>query len=154
MHAVTISTATTEAIKRVTREKPNALNVGMGRFTEMSSKSQTLDLRSTSQTKGTPDFEIAFPASIYGSPYLAYQREGKDYAITQGNCHHWECPRCGIGRAKQEYWRIVNGCNEIVAQGHELHFITITTRGAGLQVTEAERNYLLWTNRLLSNLRT
>jgi hypothetical protein len=114
-----------------------------------------LDLRSTSQTKGTPDFDFAPPVPcIYNSPYLAYCREGKDYAITQGNCHHWDCPRCGVGRAKREYWRIVNGCAEIVQQGHSLNFITITTRGAGLSVAEAEQNYLLWTNRLLTNLRT
>jgi len=113
-----------------------------------------LDLYSTSQTKGTPDFDFAFPIPcIYGSPYIAYQREGKDYAITQGNCHHWDCPRCGITRAKTEYWRIVQGCNEIVEQGKELHFITITTKGAGLSLAEAEHSYLLWTNRLLSNLR-
>lgn len=114
-----------------------------------------LDLRSTSQTKGTPDFDFAPPVPcIYNSPYIAFQREGKDYAITQGNCHHWDCPRCGIGRAKTEYWRIVNGCAEIIQQGHALNFITITTRGAGLSVAEAEENYLLWTNRLLTNLRT
>src|ERR1044071_6665947 len=113
-----------------------------------------LDLYSTSQTKGTPDFDCALLKCIYNSPYMAYQREGKSYAIIQGNCHHWDCPRCGIGRAKTEYWRIVNGCAEIIKQGHTLQFITITTRGSGLHVEEAERNYLLWTNRLLTNMRT
>jgi len=118
------------------------------------SSRQPLDLYSTSQTKGTPDFDFARDEiCIYSSPYIAYQIEGKDYAITQGNCHHWDCPRCGIGRAKTEYWRIVNGCTEIVQQGHALNFITVTTRGAGLSLAEAEQNYLLWTNRLLSNLR-
>ncbi len=113
-----------------------------------------LDLRSTSQTKRTRDFDFASRVQcIYSSPYIAYQVEGKDYAITQGNCHHWDCPRCGLGRAKTEYWRIVNGCTEIVQQGHSLNFITITTRGASLSLAEAEQNYLLWTNRLLSNLR-
>lgn len=112
-----------------------------------------LDPYSTSQTKGTPDFDFGLLPCIYHSPYLAFQREGKDYAIIQGNCHHWDCPRCGIGRAKSEYWRIVNGCTEIIQQGHSLNFITITTRGSGLKVQEAEQNYLLWTNRLLTNLR-
>jgi hypothetical protein len=113
-----------------------------------------LDLRSTSQTKRTRDFDFAPRVNcIYSSPYLAYQIEGKDYAIVQGNCHHWDCPRCGIGRAKTEYWCIVNGCAEIVQQGHALNFLTVTTRGAGLSLAEAEQNYLLWTNRLLSNLR-
>jgi hypothetical protein len=121
----------------------------------MTAKSRALlDLRSTSQTKRTRDFDFAPPVRcIYNSPYLAYCREGKDYAITQGNCHHWDCPRCGIGRAKTEYWRIVNGCSEIVQSGYALNFITITTRGAGLSVAEAEQHYLLWTNRFLTNLR-
>lgn len=112
-----------------------------------------LDLRSTSQTKRTRDFDFAPLACINSAPYLAYQVEGKDYAITQGCCNSWTCPRCGIIRAKSEYWRIVDGCTEIVQQGHSLYFITITTRGAGLSVGEAERNYLLWTNRFFSNLR-
>lgn len=120
----------------------------------MSNNHSALDLRSTSQTKRTRDFDFAPSVHcIYNAPYLAYCQEGKDYAITQGNCHHWDCPRCGIGRAKAEYWRIVDGCSEIVQQGHTLNFITITTRGAGLSVAEAERNYLLWTNRFLSRLR-
>lgn len=112
-----------------------------------------LDLRSTSQTKRTRGFEIAPLQCIYNSPYLAYCREGSDYAITQSNCHHWDCPRCGIGRAKTEYWRIVNGCTEIVQSGHALWFITVTTRGASLSVAEAEQDYLLWTNRLLTRFR-
>lgn len=113
-----------------------------------------LDLRSTSQTKRTRDFDFASRVCIYNSPYIAYQKEGRDYAVSQGNCHHWDCPRCGIARAKTEYWRIVNGCTQIVAEGHSLNFITITTRGAGIPIKEAEQNYLLWTNRLLTNLRT
>lgn len=126
----------------------------MARFPTMDKPTLFLDLRSISQTKRTRDFDFAPPVHcIYSSPYLAYQVEGKDYAVTQGNCHHWDCPRCGIGRAKTEYWRIVGGCTEIVQQGHKLFFITITTKGAGLSVGEAEHNYLLWTNRFLSNLR-
>lgn len=126
-----------------------------GRILTLRTKNRSaLDLRSTSQTKRTRDFDFAPPVRcIYSTPYIAYQLEGKDYAVTQANCHHWDCPRCGIGRAKTEYWRIVNGCAEIVQQGHTLNFITITTRGAGLSVKEAEQKYLLWTNRFLANLR-
>jgi hypothetical protein len=90
---------------------------------------------------------------IYHAPYIAVQREDKTWAVHMGCCNHWDCPRCGIIRAKSEYWRIVQGSETIVQQGHELWFLTITTRGAGLSVAEAESNYLQWTNRLLSNLR-
>lgn len=114
-----------------------------------------LDLYSTSQTK----FDFGLNSSgtekcIYHAPYFAYNTEGNHYAVCQGNCHHWDCPRCGTGRAKQEYWRIVSGAISLVEQGHTLWFLTITTRGKGLSVKEAEQNYLLWTNRLLTNLRT
>jgi hypothetical protein len=114
-----------------------------------------LDLFSTSQTK----FDFGLSPSprlkcINHAPYFAYVTEGNHYAVTQGNCHSWSCPRCGIGRAKQEYWRIVNGSLSLVEQGHTLYFLTITTRGAGLSVKEAEGSYLEWTNRLLTNLRT
>jgi hypothetical protein len=114
-----------------------------------------LDLFSISQTK----FDFGLPPRpkekcINHAPYFAYVTEGNHYAVAQGNCHDWTCPRCGIGRAKQEYWRIVNGALSLVEQGHALYFLTITTRGGNLSVKEAEKGYLEWTNRLLTNLRT
>jgi len=114
-----------------------------------------LDLVSTSQTKF--DFGLSPRNSkkcINHAPYFAYNTEGKHYAVTQGNCHDWACPRCGVGRAKAEYWRIVNGALSLVEQGHALYFLTITTRGGNLSVKEAETGYAEWTNRLLTNLRT
>lgn len=92
-------------------------------------------------------------ACIYHAPYFAIQNKDHNWSVRLGNCHHWDCPRCGTGRAKKEYWRIIQGCDEITKQGHQLYFLTLTTRGAGLSVKEAEANYLLWTNRCLSNLR-
>lgn len=126
--------------------------------------SSPLDLYSTSPTNGTPDGGLGLLSSpefevkqqencIYHAPYFAYEAKPKTWIVTQGNCHHWDCPRCGLGRAKQEYWRVVNGCAEIVRQGKALWFITITTRGADLSLAEAEQGYLLWTSRLLDNLR-
>lgn len=56
-------------------------------------------------------------------------------------------------RAKQEYGRIVTGAEKLERDGHKLYLLTITTKGGGLSVQEAEKNYLLWTNRLLSTLR-
>lgn len=120
----------------------------------MANSRKPLDLFSISQTKF--DFGLSPRPSqkcINHAPYFAYCTEGNHYAVTQGNCHSWTCPRCGVARAKQEYWRIVNGSLSLVEQGHSLYFFTITTRGAGLSVKEAEAGYLEWTNRLLSNLR-
>lgn len=121
-----------------------------------------LDLYSTSQT------DLGFPVDlppipkrftkggcIYRAPFFAIEKTTPGvWSLSQGCCNHWDCPRCGIIRAKQEYWRIVKGSEQIVSEGNELYFITITTRGAGLKVAEAEENYLQWTNRLLTNLRT
>lgn len=113
----------------------------------------TLDLFSISQTTCAEPTAVANVCCTYSAPYFAYCEEGNHYAVSQGNCHHWDCPRCGIGRAKQEYWRIVQGALALGKQGFPLWWITITTRGAGLKVEEAEKKYLQWTNRLLSNLR-
>ncbi len=86
------------------------------------------------------------------APFFAYQTTEKGYGMAQGNCHSWSCPRCGIGRAKQEYGRIVEGCRTL-AQNDKLFFITLTCRGKEMSWEQAEAGYLLWTNRLLSTLR-
>jgi len=92
---------------------------------------------------------------VYHAPFFAIEKTAQTgiFSLSQGSCNHWDCPRCGVIRAKQEYWRIVQGSEQIVSEGHELYFITVTTRGAGLKVAEAEENYLQWTNRLFTNLR-
>lgn len=77
---------------------------------------------------------------------------GDKASITYGCCNHWECPRCGEIRAKQEYRRIVHGCEQLSAK-HELYFWTITCRGREVSYDEAEKSYLLWTNRLFTNAR-
>lgn len=106
-----------------------------------------LDLFSTSQTEAS---EVATCA--YNAPHFAIKLDGRLYRIIQGNCHHWDCPKCGIGRAKLEYGRIVNGC-EILDRDHQLYFITITCRGRDMSLAESEASYLKWTNRLLTTLR-
>lgn len=73
--------------------------------------------------------------------------------IGQACCNHWECPACGVKRAKQEYRRIVAGCEEL-AQEHDLYFWTLTCRGREIALDEAEESYYAWTNRLLTNART
>lgn len=113
----------------------------------------SLDQLSTSQTTFDLSTKSSPKKCTYGAPYFAFSIHDNTYGVVQGNCHHWDCPRCGIGRAKHEYGRIVEGCKTI-AQKHEIYFITITTRGKSLRVSEAEDKYLEWTNRLLTNCRT
>lgn len=74
--------------------------------------------------------------------------------LSQGCCNSWECPRCTLIRAKQEYWRIVRGVEALDEAGEELYFVTLTCRGRDMPLQEAEENYLLWTNRLLTTMRT
>lgn len=104
----------------------------------------TLDPLSTSQTRPSIcPFGAPFVASIIGG-------EGR---IFQSCCNHWECPTCGETRARQEYARIVNGC-EVLAIDHKLYFWTLTCRGKEISLEEAEESYYAWTNILLTNART
>lgn len=109
----------------------------------------------SAQDGGTPPdldlFSISQKICSYSAPFLAIIEGGKG-RIIQTNCHHWDCPRCGILRAKHEYGRIVNGAKTL-SEVHSLYFYTFTCRGKSLSVYRAERNYLLWTNRLLSTMR-
>jgi hypothetical protein len=89
---------------------------------------------------------------VYEAPFFAYETAKKTWRITQGNCHHWDCPRCGLGRAKQEYGRMVEGCRKL-AENLPLFFITITCKGKEISHEYAEENYGKWTNRLLDACR-
>jgi len=109
----------------------------------MADDNSRLDLLSTSQTHLW---------CAYGAPLVALVINGHA-TISQACCNHWECPVCGIKRAKQEYRRIVEGAEKLEGQGHELYFWTITCRGRECSYDEALDNYLLWTNRLLTNAR-
>lgn len=111
-----------------------------------------LDQFSTSPTKEDFGSDFSSQKCQYRAPYFAYQAKGKIWNVTQGNCHHWDCPRCGIGRAKEEYGRIVEGCRTL-AKNTTIFFITITCAGRSLGVKDAEKNYLQWTNRLLDACR-
>jgi hypothetical protein len=73
--------------------------------------------------------------------------------IGQACCNHWDCPACGVKRAKQEYRKIVAGC-ETLSSDHKLYFWTLTCRGKECSLEEAEENYYAWTNILLTNART
>jgi len=87
----------------------------------------------------------------YGAPLVACIR-GDVGKIGQSCCNHWDCPVCGHKRAKQEYHRIIGGAREM-AKSHVLYFLTITCRGREMPLAESEKNYGLWTNRLLTRLR-
>ena len=109
----------------------------------------SLDLFSTSQTSECSSSVTC----AYSAPYFAYQKEGKIYGLLQGCCNHWDCPRCGVYRAKSEYGRIVHGCEKL-SETRALYFITVTCRGAELSLQDAEQNYLRWTNRFFTACRT
>lgn len=107
-------------------------------------KTQALDLLSTSQTRP----EIC----PFGAPFVALIIDGAP-RILQTCCNHWECPVCGLVRARQEYRRIVHGC-EVLSVEHKLYFWTLTCRGREISLAKAEANYYAWTNVLLTNART
>lgn len=102
---------------------------------------------------------VSYPASKMvdvcqnGAPFIAIKRSGKAYAVVQGCCDSWTCPKCGLIRAKREYGRMVHGCAEL-AQEHDLYFLTLTCRGRELSVKDSLVHYYEWTNRLLDALRT
>lgn len=118
-----------------------------------------LDLYSTSQTR-PHTFVDYFTGELtgrhlkcnYGAPLVAYIIGGRGF-LRQGNCHHWDCGRCGVLRAKTEYNRIVEGCR-ILGEEHKLYFWTLTCRGREISLQEAEDKYYAWTNTLLTNCRT
>jgi len=87
----------------------------------------------------------------YAAPYLCYKNEQTGiWNVAQGCCNHWDCPRCGILRAKEEYAKMVNGAETIEGQGRQMYFWTLTCRGKEMSKSEAERGYLGWTNALLN----
>ena len=88
----------------------------------------------------------------FGAPKVALIAGGRA-TISQACCNHWECPCCGIQRAKQEYKRMVAGCEKL-AEKHELYFWTITCRGRELSYEDAIAGYAQWTNVLLTSCRT
>jgi len=120
----------------------------------------SLDLFSTSQTSNLVQTcatrkrdKAIYDECLNNAPFFAYQIEGKKYGIVQGCCNDWNCPRCGQQRAREEYGRIVAGAREI-AETHKLYFFTVTCRGSDCTIEEAENEYIVWTNRLLTRLRT
>ena len=115
--------------------------------------SASLDLYSISQTSSDVDM-LSREKCQFFAPLFAVPITPKSYYIVQGNCHNWTCARCGIIRAKQEYWRIINGCRTLAVNHNTLWMITLTCRGKEMPLQTANDNYLQWTNRLLTAMRT
>lgn len=88
----------------------------------------------------------------YHAPLIAF-KNASGWSLVQGNCNHWDCVRCGISRAKTEYWRIVNGSEIHSEQNRKLYFMTITCRGASLTKKKSEEKYLEWTDKLGTSIR-
>jgi hypothetical protein len=128
-----------------------------------------LDRLSTSQTnidgvgeglKHEIEFQIEQSYAVQearcqrGAPYIFFVAASGGARIVQGCCNDWTCPRCGQIRARKEYGRIVAGAKALSDEGHTLYFWTLTCRGADMPLEQAEEEYLVWTNRLLTAART
>lgn len=115
-----------------------------------------LDLFSTSQTDlcyfDPFSSETDQPQCIYNTPYFAYRLSDKQYGIARGCCNHWDCPRCGQLRARENYGRIVEGVRQF-AKYELIWFYTITCRGRHLSRQDALDGYLTWTNNFLTAFR-
>jgi len=111
-----------------------------------------LDLFSTSQKRTSKNSENTPLFCKYNAPFFAYQIHLSRYGVSQGCCNHWDCPRCGQTRAREEYGRIVSGIRALATEG-PIYFVTTTCRGKELTPDEADTNYLKWCNRLFSSWR-
>lgn len=131
----------------------------------MSNAARALDQLSTSQTRFPVDLcgdgsqgrgeapSLAFRCA-YNAPYFTSKTQGGAWVLIQGNCHHWDCPRCGEIQARKAYGNIVVGARALASQGYGLHFVTLTSPGKECSLQDAEDNFLLWTNRLFTAWRT
>lgn len=111
-----------------------------------------LDQFSISQKTTSQDKQTEALFCHYNAPFFAYQIHLSRYGVTQGCCNHWDCPRCGQTRARQEYGRIIAGIRQL-AMEQKIYFLTLTCKGKEITVDEADKHYLEWTNRFFSSYR-
>lgn len=88
-----------------------------------------------------------------GAPYIFFVDGSGRPRVVQGCCNSWLCERCGQIRARHEYGRIVEGARQLSEAGHLLYFWTLTCRGRDMPLADAMRDYLCWTNKLLTYAR-
>ena len=137
------------------------------------SVASSLDLLSTSQTlietlrkEGVNSNEIAdlkfqleqraalrYLPCPNRAPYIFFVDATNRARIVQGCCNSWTCSRCGHIRACTEYGRIVAGAKKLSEEGQNLYFLTLTCRGRDMALDDAEKGYMQWCNRLLTNAR-
>lgn len=87
---------------------------------------------------------------INHAPFIAIPpKDGQPARVFSGTCNNWNCPRCGVLRAQEEYARICEGVKDLMADGHRLYMVTITCRG-DQTVKQAEDAYLDATNRFVT----
>lgn len=88
------------------------------------------------------------------APFFGIRAKDGIWTVSRGNCNRWHCSRCGLTVAKEHYWRIVKGAEEIAASGeNDLYFLTVTCKGRELALDDAIEGYMAWTNRLFTALR-
>lgn len=84
----------------------------------------------------------------YNAPFYAVLKSDRA-VLKRACCNHWDCPKCGVSRALHEYWRIVDGCEQL-NESNSLYLITITCKGKdGMNAADSEELYLNWTSKLL-----
>lgn len=128
-------------------------------FNQFFSTSQTLSLslpQISPSLQSEIDFEIeqSFalqkPHCARHAPTIYYVDGAGRARLVEGCCNSWECPRCGQIRARHEYTTIVCGADGLEKGGYKLYFWTFTCRGKEMPLEEAERDYQLWSNRVLT----
>lgn len=105
------------------------------------------------RTTGIPELSHQRPKCAYAAPYICFKDHAKIWNIAQSCCNHWDCPRCGQIRAKEEYARMVEGAKQLTDEKKPLFFWTFTCKGKEVSVKDAESGYLTWTNALLNKAR-
>lgn len=100
--------------------------------------------------------DTGFIPCDYKAPLIAVRNTeaggSKRFKIIQSNCHHWDCRRCGVMLARLHYGHIVYGAKK-AANKNTMYFFTITSKGSDISMTDAQENYYMYTNRLLSSMR-
>lgn len=86
------------------------------------------------------------------APHIAV-RHGEKWRVYQGVCNSWNCSRCGVIRAQREYQRIYAGASDRANSGNNLAFITLTSRGKGTDVDEAESDWYKNTTKTMNAFR-
>ena len=75
------------------------------------------------------------------------------WRVYQGCCNSWNCPRCGLIRARKERDDIAMGAQKWIDQGYQLYLMTLTCPGEGYTVEEGEREWYVNSTKFLNAVR-